>query len=404
MDRPRDSQKTTRDKTETHFVKWREYNMADISMKKTPLFNLHTRLGGEMVPFAGFAMPVKYDGVGIIESHLHCRNNASLFDVSHMGQVKLGGKDREKFLEKITVCDVTHMAPHQTKLSVMTTPEGTIIDDMMITRHDDHCFLVLNAACFAKDSAHIKNMIKQLGMDVTFDDISPDRALMAIQGPKAARSLQNIVKANLAQQPFMSQRSDEFKGEEILVSRCGYTGEDGFEVSVPNALAEDFAQSLLDQDGVAPCGLGARDSLRLEAGLCLYGNDIDTTTTPIEANLTWLITKRRRAEGGFIGDNVIIPQINDPKLVTRRRVGLCIKGAPAREHTPVFTTSGAPAGEITSGLFSPCLKKPISMGYIDVPHHKADTELLVEVRGRKQPAKVVKMPFVPTNYYRGATN
>eukprot|EP00792_Barthelona_sp_PAP020_P004291 TRINITY_DN2024_c0_g1_i2.p1 TRINITY_DN2024_c0_g1~~TRINITY_DN2024_c0_g1_i2.p1 ORF type:complete len:361 (+),score=123.98 TRINITY_DN2024_c0_g1_i2:440-1522(+) len=352
-----------------------------------------------MVDFCGWDMPVKYNNT-ITEAVKHCRENASLFDVSHMGQLRFDGPDREKFIEAVTVADVKSTNYGRTKLSVLLTENGTIIDDLMVTRHPDHIWMVVNAATKDGDLRHFRSKIEELGMDVSVEDLSEERSLLALQGPKAAEVLQRHVEVDLNRIPFMSQMAMLLDGIPVKVSRCGYTGEDGFEISIPTSFSNDIALKLVCEPEVKPTGLGARDALRLEAGLCLYGNDMDTTTTPVEASLMWLISKKRRAEGGFPGHQRIMEQLNrGPK---RRRVGFLVeKGAPARDHSLVYDSTGEKIiGEVTSGSFSPILGKPCGMVSIDNEHSKIGTDILIEVRGKKQKAKIAKMPFVPNGFYR----
>eukprot|EP00769_Ergobibamus_cyprinoides_P000994 gnl/Ergobibamus_cyprinoides/20.p1 GENE.gnl/Ergobibamus_cyprinoides/20~~gnl/Ergobibamus_cyprinoides/20.p1 ORF type:complete len:389 (+),score=164.70 gnl/Ergobibamus_cyprinoides/20:48-1169(+) len=339
----------------------------------------------------GFDMPIEYEGMTISESHKHTREAASVFDVGHMGQLRITGKDHEAFIESITVADVTNMPMHQTKLSVMTTPDGGIIDDLMVTRYTpEEAYMVINAGCKDKDVAHILSSLDASGMDVTVTDVS-ERALIALQGPKASAVLQQHVPFDLSRQHFMSHYRSEIAGVEAWVTRCGYTGEDGFEISVPREEGEKIARLLLAHAEVAPAGLGPRDSLRLEAGLNLYGHEIDTRTTPVEAGLTWLMSKRRRAEGGFPGDHAVQDHLANG--VTRHLVGVVVpKGAPARERTQIYAADGETlVGHVTSGLFSPMLRHPIAMAYVNNGSDKAGTPLKVKVRGKLQDAVVVPL-------------
>mmetsp|Transcript_34598 Transcript_34598/g.84739 ORF Transcript_34598/g.84739 Transcript_34598/m.84739 type:complete len:378 (-) Transcript_34598:85-1218(-) len=373
--------------------------MADAALKKTALYDKHLELGGKMVPFAGYSMPVQFPD-GIKDSHLHVRRSAGVFDVSHMGQIRLHGKDAVPFLESLVVADVKALAPMSGVLSVFTTKEGTIIDDTIITNLVDCVGLVINGACKDKDIDHINEHLaiaRTAGKDVILE-VLEDRELFALQGPKAMSVLQTYVKNDLTKMPFMVAAPMEILGTEMLVTRCGYTGEDGFEISVPRDKAVETFESFIDKEEVRAAGLGARDSLRMEAGLCLYGNDIDDTTTPVEAALTWTIAKRRRAEGGFLGSDVILPQIE--KGTSRRRMGFVMKGPPARGHEKIFTATGEEVGEVTSGGFSPSLGTAIGMGYAKKPFNKSGTKLMVQVRNRSYPLEVVKTPMVPTNYYK----
>ncbi|MCP5366508.1 MAG: glycine cleavage system aminomethyltransferase GcvT [Hyphomicrobiales bacterium] len=361
-------------------------------LKTTPLDALHRELGAKMVPFAGYAMPVQYEG--IMAEHLHTRAAAGLFDVSHMGQALLTGADPAAAMETLVPGDIAGLAPGHTRYTLLTNDAGGIRDDLMVTRREGDLFLVVNAACKEADFAHIAGALAGRA------ELRPlDRALLALQGPAAAAVMARLAPA-LAQAAFMSFAEVELLGIPCFVTRSGYTGEDGYEISVPPDRAEDLARHLLDQDEVAPVGLGARDSLRLEAGLCLYGSDIDTTTTPIEAGLTWTIGQRRRAEGGFPGAEVILGQI--AAGVARRRVGLRPDGrAPARAHTPVTDGAGTVIGEVTSGGFGPSVGGPVAMGYVATAQAKAGTPVAFQVRGKHLPGQVVKLPFTTHRYFKG---
>eukprot|EP00768_Dysnectes_brevis_P001002 gnl/Dysnectes_brevis/1238_a1382_3127.p1 GENE.gnl/Dysnectes_brevis/1238_a1382_3127~~gnl/Dysnectes_brevis/1238_a1382_3127.p1 ORF type:complete len:384 (+),score=121.56 gnl/Dysnectes_brevis/1238_a1382_3127:101-1252(+) len=375
------------------------------NIKKTVFHDLHTKLMGDIVPFCGYLLPIKYGKETISEAHAHCRESASLFDVSHMTQFRFTGRNRHEFIESITVADLAELNNHQMRLSSFTTPEGGIIDDLMVTKHEDHIFLVANAGRADVDLAHLESSLEEAkanGLDINMEILAGPRSLLALQGPKVAQAISPLLDYPFEKQPFMSQREGTLGGIPVLVSRSGYTGLDGVEISVPTDRAVELAELLLDQPGVKACGLGARDSLRLEAGLCLYGSDIDTTTTPIEGGLAWTISKRRRKEGGFPGAERIQRQLASG--VTRRRVGFLVKGAPARAHSPVYDMEGRLVGEVTSGMYSPTLRRPIAMGYVNCPNHKRGTQLQVGVRGRMQKAEVVRMPFVKPEvggFYRG---
>jgi aminomethyltransferase len=357
---------------------------------------LHVELGGKMVPFAGYRMPVQYPD-GVMKEHLHTRLGAGLFDVSHMGQVILRPKgsmdDLKLAFEALMPVDVLGLAEGRQRYGLFTSDTGGILDDLMFTNRGDHLYVVVNAACKADDIAHM-----MAGMPGVSVDPVTDRALLALQGPGAEAALAAMVPEVTAMR-FMDHR---VVGD-IWVSRSGYTGEDGFEISVPEAQAESFARKLLAQPGVAPIGLGARDSLRLEAGLCLYGHDIDTTTSPVEANLTWAIQKARRAgsarEGGFPGAGPILEELaNGPE---RLRVGLRPEGrAPMREGVELYAEDGTPVGRVTSGGFGPSVNAPIAMGYVARAHAIIGTQLMGEVRGKRLPVTVAEMPFQPTTYKR----
>ncbi|KAF9547226.1 hypothetical protein EC957_008736 [Mortierella hygrophila] len=369
------------------------------ALKKTVLHDYHVENGGKMVPFAGWSMPVQYSNLGVGASHNWTRNNASVFDVSHMLATRITGKDRVKFYESITVADIENLPVGSSTLSVFTNENGGIIDDTIICKHQDSLYVVSNAGCADKDLAHIRPLLKAFqnkGGDVDLKIIE-DHQLIAIQGPKAAAVIEELVGKSLQDFRFMDGRFMTIKGIECHVARSGYTGEDGFEISVPNSDAVEFTKLLIADPRVELAGLGARDSLRLEAGLCLYGNDLDETTTPVEAGLTWTIAKRRRAEGGFLGAEKIQDQLKNG--VTRRRIGLVVQGAPAREGASIYA-NGELVGKVTSGCPSPSTKKNVAMGYVKNGVHKSGTELEVEVRGRKQKAVVTKMPFVPAGYHK----
>jgi aminomethyltransferase len=357
---------------------------------------LHMALGGKMVPFAGYLMPVQYPD-GVMKEHLHTRAAAGLFDVSHMGQVilrpKAGMEELKLAFEALMPVDVLGLAEGRQRYGLFTNDQGGILDDLMFTNRGDHLYVVVNAACKAADIAHMT-----AGMPGVSVEPVTDRALLALQGPGAAAALE-AVEPGVAAMRFMDHR---IFGD-IWVSRSGYTGEDGFEISIPKAQADAFARRLLDQPGVAPIGLGARDSLRLEAGLCLYGHDIDTTTSPVEANLTWAIQKARRTggarEGGFPGAARILRELAEGP--ERLRVGLRPEGrAPMREGVELFAGDGTPVGRVTSGGFGPSVNAPIAMGYVARAHATLGTQLMGEVRGKRQPVTVTGMPFQPTTYKR----
>lgn len=356
---------------------------------------------GKMVPFAGWSMPIQY-GDSIMDSTLHCRSSASLFDVSHMCGVTLSGRDAIPWLESLVVGDIAALAEYSGSLSVLTNERGGIIDDTVITRMPrDEIYMVVNAGCRDKDLAHFDEQLKKArsaGKDVTLR-VMDERALLALQGPKAAAVLQALVDIDLSKLYFGTLAEAAVKGAPCYVTRTGYTGEDGFEISIPAEAALGIAQSLVADDRVRLCGLGPRDSLRLEAGLCLYGNDLDETISPVEAGLTWTVGKRRREKYDFLGGDVIRKHIEEG--VSRRRVGFITSGPPARQHSDILTPDGRRVGEITSGAFSPCLKKNVAMGYVEKASGKAGTELKVEVRGKQHNATVTKMPFVPVHYYKG---
>jgi aminomethyltransferase len=363
--------------------------------RATPLDGLHRELGARMAPFAGYAMPINYPA-GILKEHLHCRDKAGLFDVSHMGQVKLTGANVDKALETLIPGDIVDLPVGRQRYSMFTNDSGGILDDLMVARADDHLFMVVNAACKAADIAHMQAKLTPLG--VTMEPLE-DRALLALQGAQAAQVLARFI-PGCAALPFMGLGSGVFVGVAVTLTRSGYTGEDGFEISCPADAAEMIARKLLAESEVAPIGLGARDSLRLEAGLCLYGHDIDETTTPIEAGLAWSISKRRRAEGGFPGAAVV--QRQSAEGVTRRRVGIRPEGRqPAREGVEIVADDGRVIGIVTSGGFGPSLGGPMAMGYVETAYAAVGTKVTLPVRGKPLAAEVVKLPFVAQRYYRG---
>ncbi|MEQ8814366.1 MAG: glycine cleavage system aminomethyltransferase GcvT [Thalassobaculum sp.] len=361
-------------------------------LKTTPLTALHERLGGKMVPFAGYLMPVQFP-LGILGEHKHTRAKAGLFDVSHMGQLRIDGADAAARIETLVPGDIVGLDAGRTRYTQFTNADGGILDDLMVTNAGDHLFVVVNAACKETDTAHLRNT---LGDAVTEFG---DRALLALQGP-AAESVLAALAPEAAAMTFMTFRCMDVAGVPCFVTRSGYTGEDGYEISVPAADAEALAERLLAHPDVEPIGLGARDSLRLEAGLCLYGHDIDTTTSPVEAALTWSIGKRRREQGSFPGAARVQAELaNGP---SRRRVGLKPEGrAPAREGTEITDPDGRPIGKVTSGGFGPSVDGPVAMGYVETAFAADGTELRLVVRGKPLPARVAKLPFVAPGYKRG---
>ncbi|MCR6633227.1 MAG: glycine cleavage system aminomethyltransferase GcvT [Magnetospirillum sp.] len=367
---------------------------SDAPLLTTPLDALHRELGGKMVPFAGYAMPVQYP-TGILTEHLHTREAAGLFDVSHMGQVVIEGDDPAAALEALVPGDVIGLGLGKTRYSVFTDTNGGILDDLMISRlSPTKLFLVVNAACKHADFKHLKDWLA--GCDVSMLN---DRALLALQGPKAAELFATLAPASAGHE-FMTIREYEVAGIPCLVTRSGYTGEDGFEISVPAERSEQLARALLALPGVKPIGLGARDSLRLEAGLCLYGSDIDTTTTPVEGGIRWIIGKRRREQGGFPGAAVIQRQLAEGP--TRLRVGIKPDGkAPARAHTEITDLDGNVIGEITSGGFGPSVNGPVAMGYVPAAFAQPGTPVKLMVRGKALDAKVAALPFTPHRYFKG---
>jgi len=370
----------------------------------TPLHDFHVVQGGKMVDFAGYRLPVQYSDLGISASHLHTRKHCSLFDVSHMLQSKVHGKDRINFMESLTVADVAGLKTNQGSLSVFTLPNGGIVDDLIVTKADNHLYVVSNAGRREQDIPLMRAKEEEMkveGKDVALE-LLEDRGLLALQGPTMMQCLQPLTSLPLDNLAFMHSALAEVAGIQCRVTRCGYTGEDGVELSCPAQQTEALAQAILASDGQPRlAGLGARDSLRLEAGLCLYGNDIDEGTTPIEGGLAWTVAKPRRVKQDFPGAQVILEQLKDG--VSRRRVGLLSRGAPARGSTVVVNAEGEKVGVVTSGCPSPSLGKGInvSMAYVEKSSAKAGTELALQVRGKDIPATVTKMPFVPTNYFTG---
>lgn len=362
---------------------------------ETPLYQLHQSLQGKIVDFAGYYLPLQFQGA-IIEQH-HTRNQASLFDVSHMGQVIIKSADISISdiaiaLEKIMPTDLLHLKTGHSRYTFLTNETGGILDDLIINKTTAGFFIVFNAACKVNDIQHIKNYLPE-NIDILPLD---NHALIALQGPKAVEILSQII-PEVKSLKFMSAIDCEILGNPCRISRSGYTGEDGFEISLPSTIASQFAQTLLDFASVAPAGLAARDILRLEAGLCLYGHDLTTQITPIEANLLWAISKRRRQEGGFIGSEVILKQIQQG--TDKTRVGLLPEGkAPLREGTELLDAQEHPIGYITSGSFSPSLNRPIAMGYIDIAYSQAKTQIFAKLRNKTINCQITPLPFITTHY------
>lgn len=373
------------------------------ALKKTPLHALHLSLGARMVPFAGYDMPVQYPA-GVMKEHLQTRTAAGLFDVSHMGQVIIKAKsgkyeDVALALESLVPVDILGLAEGRQRYGFFTDENGGILDDLMITHLDDHLFVVVNAACKDEDVAHL-----QKHLSGTCDITVLDRALIALQGPRAVEALAELW-ADVAAMKFMDVRHCRLHDVSCLVSRSGYSGEDGFEISIPADKAVDVTNRLLEHPDVEPIGLGARDSLRLEAGLCLYGNDIDTTTSPVEAAIEWGMQKARRTggarAGGFPGAERILGELD--KGVSRKRVGLKPEGkAPVRGHAKLYADAEGKAeiGEVTSGGFGPSVEGPVAMGYVPVSHTAPGTQIYAEVRGKYLPITVSALPFITPTYKR----
>ena len=398
----------------------------DQDLLKTPLHSLHVELGARMVPFAGYSMPVQYPA-GLMAEHKHTRDAASLFDVSHMGQLRLVGPDSAAAFETLVPVDVVGLGIDKQRYGLLLTDEGTIIDDlMMVNRGGDlsfagppreanapsggsepsserggHIFIIVNGACKVGDLAHIQQRIGTRCNVIPM----PERALLALQGPRAVDALVRLVPGvNLL--VFMTGSAFQWNGADLYITRSGYTGEDGFEISVQASTADALARALLAQPEVKAAGLGARNSLRLEAGLCLYGNDIDTSTTPVEAALNWAIQKVRRTggarAGGFPGADKVLAQLQDASQLPRKRVGLvALERVPVREHTELQDASGQRVGEVTSGLLGPSIDKPIAMGYVQTEHAAIGTRVNAIVRGKPVAMEVAAMPFVPNRYHRG---
>ncbi|MFA7554642.1 MAG: glycine cleavage system aminomethyltransferase GcvT [Spongiibacteraceae bacterium] len=375
--------------------------MSHDDMLKTPLYDLHLQLGAKMVPFAGYDMPVQYP-LGVLKEHLHTREQAGLFDVSHMGQIRVKGTGVGAALEKLIPIDLAAVPVFKQIYGVFTNPAGGILDDLIITRWgDDEFFLVVNAGCKQQDIAHLKQHLTGFELEVM-----DEHALLALQGPQARAVLTQLA-PNCSDLRFMSGSwaSIELNGENIdcFITCSGYTGEDGFEISIPANHATELANKLLAFEAVEAIGLGARDSLRLDVGLCLYGHDMSQATTPIEAGLLWSISKSRRQDGakagGFSGADIILAQINNG--AARKRVGFKITGrAPVREGTELVNNNDELIGTVTSGGFSPSLGTPVAMGYVTTEYATIGSKLFALLRGKKIPVEVVKMPFVPQQYLR----
>ena len=373
-------------------------------LSRTGLYDLHVALGAKMVPFAGYEMPVQYP-MGVLKEHLHCRAAAGLFDVSHMGQVILRAasrrvEDAAAALEALVPADVLGLGEGRQRYALFTDETGGILDDLMVANRGDRLFLVVNAANKGADLDHLRAHLPE---GVAAEPVE-DRALLAVQGPAAETALARIA-PEVADMRFMDVAVVGSAHGELWVSRSGYTGEDGFEVSVEGDQARGFAEALLAMEEVAPIGLGARDSLRLEAGLCLHGSDIDTTTSPIEADLAWAIGKARRTggdrAGGFPGAERILPELAGSP--TRHRVGLLPEGrAPMRADTPLFAglEGGEEIGSVTSGAYGPSIERPMSMGYLTADASAIGTTVYGEVRGKRLPATIAAMPFRPAGYKR----
>jgi len=366
--------------------------IAPPATKRTALHSLHEELGGKMVDFAGWEMPLQY-GEGIMAEHKQCREQSALFDVSHMGQLELRGPEAAAALEKLVPADIINLSKGQCRYTFFTNTDGGILDDLIVTNASDHWYVVVNASMRDQDIAHLQKHL----VGVELSELT-EQALVAVQGPAAITVVSSLCPA-AADLIFMQSVQTTIGGVPCRVSRLGYTGEDGFELSIPNEHADRISRAILSHDQCLPAGLGARDSLRLEAGLCLYGNDIDTTTTPVEASLTWAMQKRRREQGGFPGDSLIMKQLSDG--ASRKLVGLRPEGrVPARHGAQICNAAGEVVGTITSGGFGPSVGAPVAMGYVERALAEIDTQLMLSVRGKLYPATVSALPFVPNNYKR----
>jgi aminomethyltransferase len=372
--------------------------MSADQLLKTPLYALHVELGAKMTPFAGYEMPVHYPG-GILAEHRHCRAHAALFDVSHMGQVRLSGDDAAKALESLVPSDIVGLEPGRQRYSFFTNSSGGILDDLMVTRREHDLLLIVNAANKQADVKHLQTNIAHR----CHVQPLPERALLALQGPQAAAALASL-NAGVKTLVFMTGGPFTLAGADCFVTRSGYTGEDGFEISVPADAAEGVARALLALRQVKPAGLGARDTLRLEAGLCLHGHDIDTTTTPVEAGLTWAMQKVRRPggvrAGHYPGAAAIERQLTTGPM--NKRVGLVgLERVPVREGAVVYDAHSHKLGHVTSGTLGPTVDKPIAMAYLAANHCAPGHEVYADVRGKRLPMRVAPMPFTPHRYYRG---
>ncbi|GJM05540.1 MAG: aminomethyltransferase [marine bacterium B5-7] len=372
--------------------------MSTAELKRTPLYSLHIEQNAQMVPFAGYEMPVQYSN-GLKQEHLHTREHAGLFDISHMGQVKLSGESAIQFLESLVPSRIQDLSQNAQRYTVFTNEHGGIIDDLMITNADDYFFIVINAACKDND---IKIMQRQLPDDCILEELT-EFALLALQGPKASAVMQRFCPA-ATELVFMS--GDEFTINDVpcFINRCGYTGEDGFEISIPAKHAEDLARNLLAENEVALIGLGARDSLRLDAGYCLYGHDLDVNTSPLEANLNWVISKSRLEDESHSYPGIETIRHQSQQGVERLRIGLLSDGkAPIREGVAILNEQEEIIGNISSGGYSPTVEKPVAIGYVNKQYASVGTQLIVKVRNRIQQVKVVTLPFVEHRYYKRRT-
>jgi len=377
---------------------------ATAALLQTPLHALHLELGARMVPFTGYSMPVQYP-MGLMQEHLHTRASAGLFDVSHMGQLTLSGLDAAAAFETLMPVDVIGLGVNKQRYGLLLNEAGGILDDLMFVNRDvtngGDLFVIVNGACKHEDLAHIQAHIgSRCTVQAQFD-----RALLALQGPLAVTALQRLL-PGVEKLVFMTGAAFRWNGAELYVTRSGYTGEDGCEISLPADAAEAFAHALLAQPEVKPVGLGARNSLRLEAGLCLYGNDIDTSTSPVEAALNWAMQKVRRSggerAGGFLGAATVLGQLDGSVALSRKRVGLvALERVPVRDHTELQSLDGQRIGEVSSGLLGPSVDVPVGMGYVPTEYAALGTRVNALVRGKAVPMEVRAMPFLPANYFRG---
>lgn len=372
----------------------------EATLRHTPLHALHQELGARLVAFAGYSMPVQYPQ-GLMAEHLHTRKSAGLFDVSHMGQLLLRGPQAAQALESLIPMDVAGLGLHKQRYGLLLNARGGILDDFMFVNRGDDLFLIVNGACKQADLEHLRQRIGER-CEIT---PLPDQALLALQGPLAATALERLL-PDINALVFMNGQYFDWQGVLLYITRSGYTGEDGFEISVPAAHAEALARTLLAQPEVQPVGLGARNSLRLEAGLCLYGNDLNPNITPIEAGLNWAIQKARRSggerEGAFPGSEIVLPQMEQPHLLHRKRIGLvAMERVPVREGVTLQNEFGEIVGTVTSGLLSPSLDKAIAMAYVPPAFATPGTRLDALVRGKIVPMQVTVMPFLAPNYHRG---
>ncbi|XP_019869250.2 aminomethyltransferase, mitochondrial [Aethina tumida] len=379
---------------------------SDAKGEVTSFYDFHGENGGKIVNFGGFLLPVQYADLSIVNSHLHTRKNASLFDVSHMLQTEIKGKDCIQYLETVCTADIQGLSNNSASLTVFTNQNGGILDDLIVTKvADDHLYVVSNAAMKNQDKNHMLQALethkkKNPSSNISIQFFEPlERGLLALQGPKAAEALQKLVEVDLSQLYFMNTTTGSVANvPNCRITRCGYTGEDGFEISMPAKDGVKIAKELLNNESVKLAGLGARDSLRLEAGLCLYGNDITPETTPIDAALTWLVAKRRRTTADFPGAETILKQIKEGSL--RKRIGVVSEsGPPARHGAAIVDETGKEVGKITSGCPAPSLGKNVAMGYVPTDLSKVGTKLSLKIREKLYPAVVSKMPFVKANYY-----